>query len=244
MEPYNPSQNFQTMYSPLGIFQGGVQYAFQTVLPAGMVPNLSLPTNAKAMQSGTPFTSEMNMQSGTLFAGVELFPESVEEALGTPYTGYRLGLDIKDNNIAKFFIGDNQNFLFWDGIRLLLNGQLRVYGEDNRIQFYDRNQVLQGFIFADNTGMIFDSTSDMIIGANNDITLLAGNAINIKTGTQQMMFFDGTPGTESVDMFVPFGFAQLPADPVVGVNGWVYYNTTTDELRAYVAGAWGTIQVI
>jgi len=37
---------------------------------------------------------------------------------------------------------------------------------------------------------------------------------------------------------VPIGHAQLSADPSSPENGWTYYNTTTDKLRLYAAGAW------
>ena len=37
---------------------------------------------------------------------------------------------------------------------------------------------------------------------------------------------------------VPIGHVQLSADPSSPENGWTYYNTTTDKLRLYAAGAW------
>lgn len=43
---------------------------------------------------------------------------------------------------------------------------------------------------------------------------------------------------ESIDCQVPIGQVQLASDPSSPANGWTYYNTTTDKLRLYAAGAW------
>ena len=42
----------------------------------------------------------------------------------------------------------------------------------------------------------------------------------------------------SINCEVPIGQAQLASDPASPANGWTYYNTTTDKLRLYAAGAW------
>ena len=248
MELFNPSQNFQTMYSPLGIYNGGAPFSFQTALPAGMVPDLSDPLNSKALQSGTPFTSEINMQNGVIYAGVKLFPRDITDALATQYTGYRIGLDIKDKNIAKMFLGNKSNFLFWDGTKLQISGQLRVYGQDNRIDFFDQNQVEQGYIYANNLGVVFDSINELIIGSGGNMRMIAGANWRVDVGPVPnvgIMRAVTSPiaAQRYLAMLTPFRLVNLPLDPnnSDSFNGQMYYNDVTDNIRAFVGGGWVTV---
>lgn len=236
---YDPKENYRNSYNQFGVFQASSPYNIPTVLPTGLVPNLKTPTNSSVLQSGTPFTSEIEMQYGVIYAGIDLFPTNVTSALSLPasQTGYRLGLDAKDDNIPKFFIGGSQNFFFFDGTDIYINGQLQVYGKENEIEFFDQNGAPQGEIYADDTGMVILSNGQLEISAAGDISIISS--------TTDMMDFV-TDTVPFVQANVPFGLAQLPADPALLTpptlsNGWMYYDTTTDHIRAVVAGAWVTV---
>lgn len=266
----NPVQNFMTMYSPLGIYQGSVPRTFQTVLPQGMVPNLDYPVNAKGMQGGTPFTSEINMQFGTIYAGVKLFPTSITDALARPKNGYRLGLDVLDNNIAKFFIGSKDNFMWWDGTKLLLNGQLRAYGFNNAIEFYDQNQVFQGSMQGVNIpdpGILLQAVNWFIIQAGQSIALDAIENIFVRPDLNLSIlsgldtFIDSTAGdvtlflssipflkldraSDTVLFGKPLGLVSLASDPGTGYDGEMWYNSTTNEVKVVVGGVIKVVQVV
>ena len=233
---YNPKDNYRNSYNQFGVFQAASPYNIPTVLPTGLVPNLKMPTNASVLQSGTPFTSEIEMQYGVIYAGIDLFPTNVKNAIAlTPdQIGYRLGLDVKDNNIPKFFIGGAQNFFFFDGKDIIINGQLQVYGKENEMEFFDQNGLLQGYIYA-------DDADGMQVVSTDYLTLAGLTGVSINAGLTDMMDFDPTLPVPAITARVPFGLAQLAADPASGVNGQMYYNTTTDHIRAYVAGAWVTV---
>jgi hypothetical protein len=235
---YSPKDNYRNSYNQFGVFQAASPYSIPTVLPTGLVPNLKTPTNASVLQSGTPFTSEIEMQFGVIYAGVDLFPSNVSAALAlTPdQVGYRLGLDVKDNNVPKFFIGGPQNFFFFDGRNVFINGQLQVYGHDNSIEFYDENGTLEGELYADDTAVILAATE-----AGSNLVLAADQNVIVQADLIDMMTFDSTLAVPAITAAVPFGLANLASDPTSGQNGQMYYNTATDHVRAYVAGAWVTV---
>lgn len=222
----NPVQSYQQNYNPFGINLGSVLWTTPEELPSGLIPNLNSPISASALQKGTPFISEIEMQNGVIYTGVSSFPVNITDALQSQESGYRLGLDSRDNNIAKFYIGGNRNFFFWDGTNISMSGQLHLYGISDAINFYDQNGSPEGQIYA--------NSSQLIINGGLELSLEVNNV--------DCMDFT-TDGGGQITANVPFVLANLAADPSLldSTNGMLYYNTTTNNVRAFVAGAWVTV---
>lgn len=96
-----------------------------------------------------------------------------------------------------------------------------------------------------------------VFGANNGFELEVRDDYNSGGGnqykrkpfhinTEEVNFNMGPDGATlaltvddtKIDCKIPIGQATLASDPSSPEDGWTYYNTTTDKLRLYAAGAW------
>jgi hypothetical protein len=69
-----------------------------------------------------------------------------------------------------------------------------------------------------------------------------GTTLMVSTGrVQSSGIFNATAASFLVSGSL--GLANLAADPASPTNGWMYYNTTSDSIKVFVAGAWKTITV-
>jgi len=115
-------------------------------------------------------------------------------------SGFILGLDDSDSDLAKFFIGNDTTYLNWTGTAFIIVGgtitgptiqtgttgrRMKFSGADSQLQWL-LNDSVEGFIYNDGSGnMVIDADNLIYIradGAGDDIFLTSGDDIFLDAG--------------------------------------------------------------
>ena len=138
------------------------------------IPNRINGISGKQLIEGTGISSDLNLEGNGIYAFRNTFSE-LENV-----DGLRLGIDKFDNK-AKFFIGDPNHFMKWDGENATINGKL--YSVEGNIGGWIINSdSLTG------TKVKLKSTGEIISGN------ISGNRVEMDGLAEEVRFYasDGT----------------------------------------------------
>lgn len=156
--------------------------------------------------------------AGNLVAG----PNLTDIAPATGGAGY-----IQNQNTAA------QSATAWISGNFRSDGVINLYGADPRINFSEANANYT--LFRTGTTMQLQSGGDVVIRANalGTIKLVNGAVDKFQVNS------DGT-----ISLFDALGLNRATSDPTAVGNGWIYYNTSSNQVRALRNGTWVSLGAV
>ena len=151
---------------------GNNTYDYKLGLPSNQIKSVSTPQ----VKSGYSI-DQQNRSLGHIIAG--------KKGFNNDDTGYILGVD---KGVPKFFIGDNKNYLNWDGEALRIHGIFDVGGTVVTIDDTDDIQTYLNFISEQGGGTLYLSpgtytlTADISIPDNCNLEGVVRNSCIIECG--------------------------------------------------------------